>query len=177
MVVPPDVLDRVNAWEQLHPGWQVFVWTNASILRQFPDLYDVFISSFIQTASWASDLVRYHVLARFGGLYLDTDILPLRAIPSSLMEKPFTVCESPRNYNPSSADPKCIFACPAVIASPRGNSELKSVAEGAVRNTEQFVKKNGKGCAFDPALTGPIHWSKAVLSPGSSFKTLPSVPF
>ena len=36
---------------------------------------------------------------KFGGIYLDTDIVPLRILPSKLLVQPFTVCESPRDFS------------------------------------------------------------------------------
>ncbi|KAL7550701.1 hypothetical protein ACHAWF_013925 [Thalassiosira exigua] len=192
--ISSDVLERVNAWKLLHPDWSVFVWTNESLLRHFPDLYKAFTSLSINIASWASDLARYRIVARYGGLYLDTDLIPLRRLPSSLMESPFTVCEAPGDFDPSDEanlsedntkgrSKVCTRASSAVIASPRGNSDVQYVADKAVRRTERFVEEHRNdphAQGIDPklgSLSGPIFWSMTALSLESSIKILHSRSF
>ncbi|KAL7553858.1 hypothetical protein ACHAWF_017191 [Thalassiosira exigua] len=184
--ISSDVLKRVLAWEALHSGWRVIIWTNESILRHFPYLYKVFTSLSINIASWASDLVRYRIIARYGGLYLDADMIPLRSIPSSLMESPFTVCADPRDFDPSNANEsdgsKCMRAGTAVIASPQGNPNVQFVADEAVRRTEKFVEEHGTNhlLSINPdldQLSGPKFWSMTALSPDSTIKILPPRSF
>lgn len=121
---------------------------------------------------------RYHVLSRFGGLYVDTDIVPLRTLPQEMLESPFTVCETPRTYDPSvEGSPRCEVACTAVIASPKGNDEIREVAFDAVKRTEARVKEYGKNAPYETELTGPRYWSKTATLESSSFKVLPPKTF
>ena len=167
-LAPSRVLRRIDSWKRLHPNWSVVVWTNALIQQHFPTLYKSL--SKIQTASWASNLVRYHVLASFGGVYLDTDIEPLRPLQSKLLISPFTVCERPRDGG------QCKLACNAVIASPRGNTEIREVASEALRRTQDHIQKNPNGW-YNVSLTGPTFWSETSISPGTSFQVLPARTF
>lgn len=176
--VPAKVLDRVNAWKRLHPKWHLIIWTNTSLLRYLPKLYEAIVNAGIHSASWASDIIRYRVIAQYGGVYLDTDIVPLRSIPSKMLASPFTICEQPRTYDPAliSVTP-CEMVGTAVIAAPQGNGEIQSVAEEAVRQAERYVQKYGKGARFDSSVSGPLYWSKTALSPSSTFHLLPPKTF
>lgn len=139
--VPSDVLEIINAWQKLHPEWEVILWTNTSALLHFPELYVTLQS--IKVAAWAAGLLRYHVLAKYGGTSFDTDIIPLRPIPPSLMEAAFTVCEHPRDFDPTNPDSKCRLTCNAVIGRPRGNQDIQVVADTALQNIKSRLKKYG----------------------------------
>ncbi|KAL7553505.1 hypothetical protein ACHAWF_016788, partial [Thalassiosira exigua] len=190
--ISSDVLEMASAWQKLHPGWRVIIWTNESVLGHFPELYHVFTSLSITIPSWASDIIRYRILARYGGLYLDTDIVPTRSIPPTLMESPFSVCEEPRSFDPSnnankkdvgaSGTSKCKKAGTAVIASPRGNADVQFVADESVRESEKFAKRTGTTSQLSikpnlAQLTGPKFWSITALSPNSTIKILRSTSF
>ena len=170
--IPAEVMATVDDWQHLHPDWHVIIWTNASVLLHFPEIYKTLSS--IQVGAWASDLMRYHILKEFGGVYLDTDIVPLRPIPASTMESPFAVCEYPRSYNP--ADSKCVIACNAVIASPRENEDIQLVADNAMQRTKQNLKRS-RGEVYKLEWAGSPALSEAVLDEKSSFKILQSHSF
>jgi len=75
--------DFGRRWLELHPGWELVTWTRkARGLLDDPQrlLYDV-----ADRPQMASDVVRYEVLGRYGGVYLDCDVELARNI-ESLME-------------------------------------------------------------------------------------------
>ena len=169
--VPSDVLEIINAWQKLHPEWEVILWTNTSTLLHFPELYVTLRS--IKVGSWASNLIRYHVLAKYGGTYFDTDIIPLRPIPSSLMESAFTVCERPRDFDPTNPNSKCRLTCNAVIGTPRGNQDIQVVADTALQNTKARLKKYGTKARYNLNVSGPPLLTQVVTVEESSFAILP----
>ena len=62
-------------WQQLHPGWEFRTWRDDDITwipnyRTLPQL---------ASHSSRSDLVRFAVLQKYGGVYVDTDVEPLRS--------------------------------------------------------------------------------------------------
>lgn len=65
-----------ESWRRHHPSWEMRLWTDAEL----PDLR---LSEAMQRARHhgeRSDLLRYELLVRFGGVYVDTDMESLRSI-------------------------------------------------------------------------------------------------
>ncbi len=120
--------------------------------------------------------MRYHILKKYGGVYIDSDIVPLRPIPASMLESPFTVCQRPRSFNPAapegSTDSKCVSACNAVIASPPENEYIQLVADNALQQTKGHLSRYGNGKVYDIEVAGPLVLSNVVLDEKSSFNIL-----
>lgn len=165
--IPTRIRNRINLWNNTHPDWSVVIWTNVLVERHFPELY--MASKRIKTEAWVSDIIRYHVIARYGGIYIDTDIVPLRVLPSKLLENAFTVCQVPRDGT------RCILTCNAVIGSPRGNPEMELVASQALRGTEIYLNSHKK--KYNLYVTGPPFWSTFTTRSNSSIKILPATTF
>ena len=80
----PEMVRHGVRWEELNPGWTVRTWggpdgftmTNACLYRRAP---------WTDGLRYRSDLLRLEILLRFGGLYVDMDVEPLRPI-EGLME-------------------------------------------------------------------------------------------
>jgi len=69
--LPNSCQDIVDSWRQFHPGWEIKVWTDS-------DLADFHLknqASFdkAKEPSQKSDIWRYEILERFGGIYADID--------------------------------------------------------------------------------------------------------
>ena len=62
-----------ESWKQLHPGWEMKLWTDADA----PAPPGVERS---RSLAERADLVRYEIIRRFGGVYVDTDVECLRPI-------------------------------------------------------------------------------------------------
>lgn len=68
----------IDSWKRYCPDWQIIEWNE--------DNYDVYCNPFCRQAyenkKWAfvSDYVRFDVLNRFGGVYLDTDVEILKPL-------------------------------------------------------------------------------------------------
>jgi hypothetical protein len=60
-----------RTFERLHPGWEMRLWTDGAL-----DALDITDSERARARSPAelSNVVRYEVLSRFGGVYVDTDV-------------------------------------------------------------------------------------------------------
>ena len=71
--------ERVKNWhekiKQLHPGWEIILWTDEENLRlvkeHFPHLLDSYCA--LQYNIMRVDLVRYMYMTIYGGYYLDLD--------------------------------------------------------------------------------------------------------
>ena len=72
----PDWVDQVRArWQALHPGWQVMMHGKEVLLPELEKAYN---------QAWRrdmrSDLLRLCALRRFGGFYVDCDMVPVRSL-------------------------------------------------------------------------------------------------
>lgn len=65
-----------ETWRAHHPGWQMRLWTEANL----PALKHAALVAACTTRAQQSDLIRYEILQREGGVYLDTDFECLRSI-------------------------------------------------------------------------------------------------
>jgi len=81
---PPWALAAREAWADLNPGWAV-CWHTGD------DLLEAGYRPYWDLARWPSirsDLLRFSILARQGGVYVDTDTWPIRPLDAWLPEIP-----------------------------------------------------------------------------------------
>src|SRR5919202_2439008 len=78
--IPAEYEAYAETWARHHPEWELRLWRDADLppLRN-QELYDA-ASSFTQK----SDIARYEILLRYGGVYVDTDFECLRALDGLL---------------------------------------------------------------------------------------------
>lgn len=98
--------------KDLHPGWQFVTWSDSGEL-DFMRCREVFDAA--TTHAGRSDVLRYEVLATFGGIYLDTDVEPLRAFDELLEGDPFAGWEDDR------------LICPTVMGSEAGAPAIEAL--------------------------------------------------
>lgn len=90
---PQELLDNVAGWKRLHPSWKVWLWSDLPrdpgpwdevkwepvINQRLYDNAEIFGGT---NAKWAckADILRVEIVAKYGGIYLDHDVLPLKPI-------------------------------------------------------------------------------------------------
>ncbi len=97
--VPDEWLD---AWKELHPGWQVRLWREAD-LDTLEMVNRAHYDHAIAERSWhgASDLARVEILRNYGGVYVDIDSRPLRTFDRA----PFMASDFFAAYEPTPSLP------------------------------------------------------------------------
>lgn len=71
----PDSAARLaDLWRRLHPNWDVRLWTDENL----PEIEHRAIYDATVIPAQRADILRYELIARFGGIYADTDFEPLR---------------------------------------------------------------------------------------------------
>jgi mannosyltransferase OCH1-like enzyme len=90
LVMPPKLAAWTADWRRLHPKWELRLWHECGDGRiaangfeqvsQYPELL-----ARACHLSQRSDIWRYELINRFGGVYLDTDMEPLRPIDDLLI--------------------------------------------------------------------------------------------
>lgn len=152
--LPKQVRQNIAAWKQTNPLWFVVVWTNAMVRKHFPRLLNDVLSK-VPLAAFASDILRYAVLAKFGGLYLDTDIVPIKPLTPMFTHKAISVCQDPINALP------CKTVCNAVISAPKNAFWIHRLFRSVYRNVRRFFRTREKINWY--ATTGPDVLTTAVL--------------
>ena len=70
--IPRNYQYFLETWRQYHPDWQIKIWTEADVLKEKFDTMDLFWLA--RSYAEQSDIIRYEIINRYGGLYIDTDI-------------------------------------------------------------------------------------------------------
>jgi len=143
-------------WKRLNPNWEVRLWcedynfgcANLSswspvfgwqYVHLDPEHYDLLNRAV--HLSQRSNIWRYNLIAEYGGIYLDTDVEPLRPLDDSLFgDAPAFVCtrwktpesKTPESQTPESKTPESkTFECAAFGARPSHPLAL-ALAQGLV---------------------------------------------
>lgn len=80
--LPREFREYGEEWRRLHPDWRMTLWS----YRPFADIKNVELldkAKVYQPRDWKrfySDVLRYEILLKFGGVYFDTDSKPLRPL-------------------------------------------------------------------------------------------------
>lgn len=133
-------------WErlrELHPGWQFRTWADPEELLPWMRNGELFESFTDYPAAYAfrADVARYEILYRFGGVYVDTDVEPLRSFDPLLADgRPFAAWCSDSELDP------------AVIASPADHPAIALLVEDLAQVLAW--RKAGKATS-PPGSTGP----------------------
>ena len=73
------------------PEWTVRLWTNADV-GEFPPDVQAFIGK-AEKGVQKADILRYYVLERYGGVYVDADVVPHRTLaPVLWLDQPLVIC-------------------------------------------------------------------------------------
>jgi hypothetical protein len=165
--LPANIKGNIQKWQTMHPHSAIALWDNQAIRKSFPELLPVLEQ--IHTMSWISNLVRYHVLERYGGIYLDTDIVPLHSLwqlRQARFGPVFSVCENPNNLKVRhSLDGYIVDDCElvnnAVIGGMAHHPVFQAAIKMAMRNTLRELETNPGG-QYKLKTSGPPVWTKAV---------------
>ncbi len=124
-----DLPDECRAYHErliaLHPGWKYHLWTDednlAFVRTEFPDFLDVFVS--LPKPIMRADVIRYLLMYKLGGLYLDTDYEMLKPF-DLLHEQAVLPWESSRKPVPGGD-----LLCNCIFASEPGHPIFKMMID------------------------------------------------
>lgn len=87
-IIPDKYKVYTDTWQRLHPDWEYKLWTDADTATM--DLPNRNLFDSMTNYGPKSDLLRYHLLNEYGGLYADTDFECLRSFNDFLYLEFFT---------------------------------------------------------------------------------------
>jgi mannosyltransferase OCH1-like enzyme len=90
---PPQYFwDNLNKWKSLMPHWTYMIWTNDKLTEEFFDKDYLELMKQVINPSQVSDFIRFYVMDKWGGYYLDADVTPLRNLEELPIRHPIVLC-------------------------------------------------------------------------------------
>jgi hypothetical protein len=101
--IPDLYRDYGRRWEKLHPGWTFRLWTDKDFADGWLQNQDLFnrAEEYVPSdavGQFRSDVARYEILYRFGGVYVDCDVETLKPIDDLLDAVAFAGWEQTNLY-------------------------------------------------------------------------------
>lgn len=146
--IPQRHQDTWREWQRLHPGWEFFLWTDEQVatfrMQNFRE--------YRQASTWAAkaDILRYEILLKYGGVYVDRDQAPRRNIEPLLLVAP---CIGMTHW---------IQCNNAFIAGPAGHSFFRQLVDGI---TGKPTREDWQRRSF-MELTGPPYITRVAQKNG-----------
>ena len=88
--LPENYKKWMRTWKIFNPGWEYYLWDEEKIKKL--NLKNKLAFNSTSNQGSKSDIARYEILNKFGGIYLDTDFQCLKSIPDSLLTYEFVSC-------------------------------------------------------------------------------------
>jgi len=166
--MPPHLAAYLDRWRELHPGWEVRLWTPETTPRlRNQDLYDnpKTYSPKSNPWQWRSDLARYEILYDIGGVYIDCDLEPLRPV-DELVEGVESViareCNRFINNAFMGSAPKGRFLADVLRGlrrSVRANPRCRVNRQIGAHYLTRVARRHSELRVLGPELIYPEHWS------------------
>ena len=147
----------MNSWKEMHPDWEYRLWTD----KNRPLLQNERTYSLSQEAFRRADILRYEILHRYGGVYLDADLLCLKPIDDllNIKAKMWAVYENDKQNHGRVAN--------GIIGCTKGNLDMKLLMDNVqhLPNTQAWI------------AVGPLYFTKMIKKHNFDIRILPSSSF
>ena len=77
----------MNSWKNLNPQWEYKLWDEKNIKELNVEDLNVYSKKF--NPGYRSDILRYVILKKFGGMYVDTDFECVKSLPTNILQYKF----------------------------------------------------------------------------------------
>ncbi|MGB5941993.1 MAG: glycosyltransferase [Leeuwenhoekiella sp.] len=137
--VPKSYENWRSSWKKYHPDWEYFLWTESEIRSLKLDLQDIYDNS--HNFGVKSDVLRYEILNKYGGLYVDTDFECI---------KEFDHLQEGLDFYAGLMNGSDAHLCNALIASIPGHPIMKKMLEAikkpiVTHNSDEILNTTGPG--------------------------------
>lgn len=85
--IPEKMQECMNTWKTYMPDYQIMRWDEESL----KEVDSVFADEALKEKKWAfaSDVIRLYAIYKYGGIYMDTDVMVYRSFDTLLYNKAF----------------------------------------------------------------------------------------
>jgi len=108
---PQKYQELVDIWKENHPRWEFKLWDEAAVEKFGLENYELYKRTPNPYAK--TNIARFEILNRCGGIYIDTDLLSTRSIDNLLYLKFFAgySCYMDRTTGPENVIPNIVGSC------------------------------------------------------------------
>lgn len=145
--VPDVFIPYMESWQYYHPDWEYILWDNERVKTLFP-LYNQKFYDESESLGVKSDLLKWEIIYRFGGVYADVDFECLRPLDELHHLYDFYTAYQP-------FDAFFVQLGAALYAGYPGHPILKHCIETIKDDWHE------KGA---PKKSGPVHFSKSFMA-------------
>jgi len=153
--VPKELRKYIVTWIEKHPDWKFKLWTDADVAQielDNQDLYDDATNFGVK-----SDILKYELVYRYGGVYVDTDFECLK--PMDIFHHCYDFYTGIQPL-----DTQYLQLGAALFGATPGHPILKHVIK--------TMKKSYNSHKGAPAKTGPIHFTRAFFEIADTLDTI-----
>jgi mannosyltransferase OCH1-like enzyme len=158
--MPDEFVQYGETWKKLHPDWAMQLWTDENL----PEIINQ--QEFLQaeTTAQKTDILRYEVIYRYGGVYIDTDFECLRNIEPLLkgvqafaaVEAPGIVCNA--IFGAETRHPLLADVIARLPSSFQRNRYLTISTQTGPTFFTPVVADHPETMLFEAKLFYPYHW-------------------
>lgn len=96
--IPPQIKKCINSWSKVCPDYEIKFWNEENLdLEKYQYVKDALEA---KKYAFASDVLRFEILKKYGGIYLDVDVKLLKKLDQFLEYDFFTGFENKEALNP-----------------------------------------------------------------------------
>jgi hypothetical protein len=77
---PKYVMEHLLKWKTLMPNWQIILWTNEDLIEEKFPLNFLDLLNKVNSGAQKADILRYFIVEKYGGFYIDADIIPNKSL-------------------------------------------------------------------------------------------------
>lgn len=167
--MPAHLAAHLGTWRELHPGWEVRLWTPETTPRlRNQDLFDhpEKYSPASNPWQWRSDLARYEILYDQGGVYVDCDLEPLRAIDPLVEDAESVIAREDKRFINNAfmgSSPGSRFLADVLRglrASVRAQPRCRVNRQIGAHYLTRIARRHPELRVLGPELIYPYHWSE-----------------
>lgn len=137
--LPNEFKKITEKWLKLHPDWEYKLWDDVNIKELFPLFNQKYFNESVNLAE-KSDILRYEILYRFGGVYIDTDYECFKNFDFLLHKYNFFVGIQPLDAGPYDIGNAIIGSS---INHPIMKHTIQTICD--YRNEKLIINKTGPG--------------------------------
>jgi mannosyltransferase OCH1-like enzyme len=146
-------LGFIQKWKMMYPDYKHFLWDDIAVNNEkvIPEDKICYFNSEKYPVALKADVLRYEIVKKYGGIYVDVDMEPLRLLDEEIIDcKFFGGIQNNGEVNIAifGAEP----GCPLII----------EVCQNIVNNIEEVLKQKKNPDLVDE-LTGPKYFNKICM--------------
>jgi len=142
-----DHWEYMKQWKAMYPDFDYTLWTDRDVPEIVPADKQKYFDNWQYTLSMKADILRYEILRKYGGIYIDVDFQPLKRMEEAMLDWKFF---GGIQNNGQTAN--------GIIGAEPDTDVMRDVCDKIVANIE--TKTTQGKARFVDQLTGPEYFTR-----------------